>query len=220
MQSSTEENYLKVIYHLSYGTGTKVLTNQLAGHFNSTAASVTDMLLRLSEKKLVEYKKYYGVSLSQKGKKVAVDVIRRHRLWEVFLAKKLGFSWDEVHAIAEEMEHVSSNELIERLDKFLDYPKIDPHGDPIPDKNGRFKPVPPLTLSQINTGLSLTIANTKSNNPMLLSYLKQNNLIPGGRVKVITKYEFDGSLDVLIGNKKKIHISKDVADVLLVKQNG
>ena len=217
MQSATEENYLKVIHHFSLGTNNKVLTNQLAEHFNSTPASVTDMLARLSSKKLVNYKKYYGVSLSEKGKKLALEIIRRHRLWEVFLSKKLGFAWDEVHPIAEEMEHVSSNALIERLDKFLDYPKIDPHGDPIPDKNGNYKPIVLLPLSGLKEGETAIISKVKASDASLLKYLKENLLIPGSEVKLTTLHSFDGSADLTINNKKKIHISKDVAQKILVK---
>ncbi|HNR19594.1 MAG TPA: metal-dependent transcriptional regulator [Bacteroidia bacterium] len=217
MQSSTEENYLKVIHHFSSGTNTRVLTNQLAEYFNSTPSSVTDMLARLSGKKLVNYKKYYGVLLSEKGKKLAVDIIRRHRLWEVFLAKKLGFAWDEVHPIAEEMEHVSSNALIERLDKFLDYPKIDPHGDPIPDKNGNYKPVVLQPLSELKEGDKAIISKVIASDATLLSYLKEHLLIPGSEIKLLALYSFDGSVDLMINNKKKIHISKDVAQKIVVK---
>ncbi|MBK7855570.1 MAG: metal-dependent transcriptional regulator [Bacteroidetes bacterium] len=217
MQSATEENYLKVIHHFSSGTNTRVLTNQLAEYFNSTPSSVTDMLARLSGKKLVNYKKYYGVSLSEKGKKLAVDIIRRHRLWEVFLAKKLGFAWDEVHPIAEEMEHVSSNALIERLDKFLDYPKIDPHGDPIPDKNGNYKPVVLQPLSELKEGDKAIISKVIASDATLLSYLKEHLLIPGSEIKLLALYSFDGSVDLMINNKKKIHISKDVAQKIVVK---
>lgn len=217
MRSTTEENYLKVIHHFSSGSHTKVLTNQLAEYFNSTPASVTDMLARLSGKKLVNYKKYYGVSLSEKGKKVAVDIIRRHRLWEVFLAKKLGFAWDEVHPIAEEMEHVSSDELIERLDKFLDYPKIDPHGDPIPDKNGNYKPIVLKLLSDLEEGQKAVVSKVKGNDLLLLNYLKENTLIPGSEIKIVAIYPFDNSVDLLINDKKKIHVSKEVAQKILVK---
>lgn len=175
------------------------------------------MLSRLSGKKLVNYKKYYGVSLSEKGKKVAVDIIRRHRLWEVFLAKKLGFAWDEVHPIAEEMEHVSSNALIERLEKFLDYPKIDPHGDPIPDKNGNYKPIVLQPIANLKEGQKATISKVKGNDNAFLNYLKEHSLIPGSEIKILTLHSFDGSVDLLVNGKKKIHISKDVSQKILVK---
>jgi DtxR family transcriptional regulator, Mn-dependent transcriptional regulator len=217
MPSTTEENYLKVIYHLSSGTSQKVLTNQLAQRINSTAASVTDMLARLSDKKMVVYKKYYGVSLSEKGRKVAVEIIRRHRLWEVFLAEKLGFEWDEVHAIAEELEHVSGNDLIERLDKFLDYPKTDPHGDPIPDSNGKFIAVALKALTLVEEGENVIINKIMGNEASLLSYLKKNGLVPGAAIKVSSIHSFDKSMDLTTGSKKKIHISRDLAEHLLVK---
>ncbi|HWW38828.1 metal-dependent transcriptional regulator, partial [Pedobacter sp.] len=138
MESYTEENYLKVIYHLSNLTTGTVQTNAIADKIQTRPASVTDMMKKLAEKQLINYVKYQGVSLTEKGKATAVNIVRKHRLWELFLVKTLNFKWDEVHEIAEELEHVNSQLLIERLDEYLGYPKSDPHGDPIPDKNGNF----------------------------------------------------------------------------------
>src|SRR3954464_4250115 len=138
MNTLAEENYLKSIYHLSLNAD-NVSTNQIAASLNTRAASVSDMLKKLADKKLINYAKYQGVNLTAAGEKIAVNIIRKHRLWEYFLVEKLNFKWDEVHDMAEEMEHISSTELIDRLDKFMDYPKRDPHGDPIPDSNGNFK---------------------------------------------------------------------------------
>jgi DtxR family Mn-dependent transcriptional regulator len=131
--SFTEENYLKAIYKLSRKGDSGVSTNALAERMDTKASSATDMIKRLSTKKLVDHKKYQGVTLTEKGRKVAVDIIRKHRLWEVFLVEHLGFGWDEVHDVAEQMEHISSPLLVERLDRFLNHPKYDPHGGPIPD---------------------------------------------------------------------------------------
>src|ERR1700749_201692 len=138
MNTLAEENYLKSIYHLSLN-GAIASTNQLAAQLNTKASSVTDMLKKLAEKELINYTPYQGVTLTPPGEKIAINIIRKHRLWEYFLVEKLNFKWDEVHEMAEEMEHISSNELIDRLDKFMGYPKYDPHGDPIPDCNGLIK---------------------------------------------------------------------------------
>ena len=144
IHSFTEENYLKAIYHLSTGNNSVVSTNQIAEITNTKAASVTDMLKKLAEKKLINYIKYQGVTLTEAGKNAAVNIVRKHRLWEVFLVEKLGFKWDEVHDIAEELEHINSESLINRLDDFLGNPAADPHGDPIPDRSG--------TIHQKKTG--------------------------------------------------------------------
>ncbi|MEO6814216.1 MAG: metal-dependent transcriptional regulator [Ginsengibacter sp.] len=133
--SESEENYIKSIYNLQEKTE-KVNTNTLAAYLDTSAASITDMLKKLKSKKLIEYKKYYGFKLNTSGIREALKIIRRHRLWEFFLVEKLGMEWEKVHSIAEELEHVSSIELITKLDQFLGKPKIDPHGDPIPDEKG------------------------------------------------------------------------------------
>src|SRR6201991_95913 len=138
MNTLAEENYLKSIYHLSMGDE-NVSTNQIAAALNTKASSVTDMLKKLADKALINYTRYQGVSLTPSGEKIAVNIIRKHRLWEYFLVEKLDFKWDQVHDMAEELEHISSTELIDRLDKFMGYPKHDPHGDPIPDRDGKFK---------------------------------------------------------------------------------
>ena len=133
----SEENYLKTIYHLTIISDSEISTNAIAEKMETKASSVTDMLKKLAEKDLVDYKKYQGVSLTEKGKLSAKMIVRKHRLWEVFLVEKLDFSWDEVHDIAEQLEHIKSEKLINKLDDFLGNPTEDPHGDPIPDKNGK-----------------------------------------------------------------------------------
>ena len=159
MNSFTEENYLKEIFKLMEQQGTDVSTNSIAEKLGTKAASVSDMLKKLSDKKLINYQKYQGVSLSPKGKKVALGIIRNHRLWEVFLVEKLNFKWDEVHEMAEELEHINSKEMVQRLDKYLGFPKFDPHGDPIPDGNGKIGTQKSRILSQLNLNKSATQLN-------------------------------------------------------------
>ena len=136
----SEENYLKTIYHLTTSLSTEISTNAIAEMMETKASSVTDMLKKLAEKDLVHYKKYQGVFLTPKGKLAAKMIVRKHRLWEVFLVEKLDFSWDEVHEVAEQLEHIQSKKLIDKLDQFLEYPSIDPHGDPIPNAKGEWPP--------------------------------------------------------------------------------
>ena len=151
MQTQTEENYLKAIYKLSEESE-RVSTSAISDLMQTKSASVTDMLKRLHDKGLVEYKRYQGVTITGRGKKVALEIIRKHRLWEVFLVETLKFKWDEVHPIAEQLEHVRSKELVRRLEKFLGYPKVDPHGDPIPDRSGQLKDTGLRPLSELNSG--------------------------------------------------------------------
>ncbi|MCI5083695.1 MAG: metal-dependent transcriptional regulator, partial [Saprospiraceae bacterium] len=136
--SHTEENYLKAIYKICERKGKAASTNAISNAMQTSAASVTDMLKRLSEKELIHYERYKGVTLAEAGNKIATTLIRKHRLWEVFLVEKLEFSWDEVHEVAEQLEHIRSPKLVEELERYLGYPKFDPHGDPIPDAEGRF----------------------------------------------------------------------------------
>ena len=147
MHTLTEENYLKAIYKLHEDKPDKINTNAIAGLVDTAPASVTDMLRKLADKKLIRYAKYQGVSLTATGKKAAVSVIRKHRLWELFLVEKLGYSWDEVHEIAEQLEHIHSDSLVSRLSTFLGNPRMDPHGDPIPDENGNFHSRKSIPLS-------------------------------------------------------------------------
>src|ERR1700759_4729613 len=171
MNTLAEENYLKSIYHLSLNNES-VSTNQIAALLSTSAASVTDMLKKLAEKELINYAKYQGVTLTAAGEKIALHIIRKHRLWEYFLVEKLDFKWDEVHEMAEELEHISSVELIDRLDKFMDYPKHDPHGDPIPDREGKFKKhelIPVASLKLNETGI---ISGVRDHSPGFLQYLE------------------------------------------------
>jgi DtxR family transcriptional regulator, Mn-dependent transcriptional regulator len=217
MLSLTEENYLKAIYHLSDGGGKAVLTNELAEAMNTKAASVTDMVKKLSAKSLISYEKYYGVNITAKGKTEALLVVRKHRLWETFLVQKLGFTWDEVHEVAEQLEHIHSVRLIDKLDQFLGFPKIDPHGDPIPDNKGRLKLLPQVPLDQLQPGYQGVIITVKDSDSKLLKYLDKIGAKPGKKLKVVSREEYDGSLEVLI-DEVKTFLSKEVSKNILVSE--
>ncbi|HNT50067.1 MAG TPA: metal-dependent transcriptional regulator [Cyclobacteriaceae bacterium] len=215
MLSLTEENYLKAIYHLSDGGAKAVLTNALAVAMNTKAASVTDMIKKLSAKEVITYEKYYGVNVTPKGKTEALMVIRKHRLWETFLVDKLGFAWDEVHEVAEQLEHINSPRLIEKLDEFLGYPKVDPHGDPIPDHKGKIKIQPQVPVDQLQIGFQGKIAAVKDSDSNLLKYLDKIGARPGVKIKVLGKEEYDESMEILIDDHR-VFISKAVSQNILV----
>lgn len=215
MLSLTEENYLKAIYHLSDGGSKSVLTNELAEAMNTKAASVTDMIKKLSAKEVITYEKYYGVNVTTKGKSKALTVIRKHRLWETFLVEKLGFAWDEVHDVAEQLEHINSPRLIEKLDEFLGFPKVDPHGDPIPDQKGKFKLQPQIAIDQLSIGYQGKIAAVKDSDSNLLKYLDKIGAKPGTKIKILGKEEYDDSMEILIDDHR-VFISKEVAQNILV----
>lgn len=217
MHSFTEENYLKVIYHLSQLSSTPVQTNAIADRMKTRAASVTDMLRKLSEKELIDYIKYQGVTLTGKGRNAAVDVIRKHRLWEVFLVEKLKLRWDEVHDIAEELEHVKSAVLIDRLDEFLGFPKRDPHGDPIPDQHGIFEPSQNTHLHELAAGKKAVMIGVSEHSSPFLKHLEKLGLTIGIALQVIEITEYDGSVELLVDHKK-INLSRDVAQHILVNE--
>jgi DtxR family Mn-dependent transcriptional regulator len=214
MKFYSEENYLKIIYHLSE-TGQTVSTNAIAEKAGTKAASVTDMLKKLAEKNLVNYIKYQGVSLSTAGKQAALDIVRKHRLWEVFLTDKLHFKWDEVHEIAEELEHINNPILVERLDEFLGYPKIDPHGDPIPDNRGNFHHNELISLAKLSVGDKGVVSGVNEHSPAFLQHLDKLGLTLGKNIEVLDKIEYDGSFELSVENKS-IMLSKDVAKQLLI----
>jgi DtxR family transcriptional regulator, Mn-dependent transcriptional regulator len=215
--SYTEENYLKAIYALSVQYPKGVPTTAIANHISTKASSVTDMIKKLSEKKLIDYKKYNGVSLTKDGKDIAVSIIRKHRLWEVFLVEKLNFKWDEVHPIAEQLEHINSVELTNRLDDFLDNPKYDPHGDPIPDEQGNINDNRSMReLSDMTQGDRGVIAGVNDTSAEFLQYLDNQNLVLGTSLVVLNKFEYDGSVLLKIKDKE-ITISRKVAENICVK---
>jgi DtxR family Mn-dependent transcriptional regulator len=214
MNTFTEENYLKSIYHLSLQSAS-VSTNQIAASLNTKAASVTDMLKKLADKELINYTKYQGVTLTSSGEKIAVSIIRKHRLWEYFLVEKLNFKWDEVHDVAEELEHISSKELIDRLDNFMGHPKYDPHGDPIPDSNGKFKTHELKPVSALPINESGVISGVREHSAAFLQYLEKVRLTIGKKIKITEINDYDHSV-ILHVDDKKIHISREVANNLLI----
>jgi DtxR family Mn-dependent transcriptional regulator len=214
MNTFTEENYLKAIYHLSLQSDS-ASTNQIATSLNTKAASVTDMLKKLADKELINYTKYQGVTLTASGEKIAINIIRKHRLWEYFLVEKLNFKWDEVHDVAEQLEHIASNELIDRLDDFMGHPKYDPHGDPIPDSNGLFKTHELKPVSTLIADESGIISGVRDHTTSFLQYLERMQLTIGKKIKVTEINDYDHSVILLVENKK-IHISREVANNLLI----
>jgi len=217
MQSFTEENYLKIIYHLAEKTSI-VQTNAIAEQIQTKPASVTDMIKKLADKGLVDYVKYQGVTLTEKGKHAAINIVRKHRLWEVFLVDKLHFKWDEVHEVAEELEHIKSVDLIERLDEFLGFPKADPHGDPIPDKNGRFAKTQFIKLIELKIEDTGTITGVTQHSSAFLKHLEKLGLTLGKKIKITDITDFDGSVEILV-NGKQINISREVAKHILISSN-
>ena len=211
MNTQAEENYLKAIYKLSYQGKTVVSTNSIAARLQTKASSVTDMLKKLSEKKLLNYQKYQGVTLTKAGDKVALKIIRKHRLWEVFLVDQLKFKWDEVHDIAEQLEHVVSPEMVNRLDKFLHYPKFDPHGDPIPDNMGVFSNRKEFSLADLKRKDQGTIVGVNDSSVPFLQYLEEKKLVLGKKVKIVGLYKYDNSIEIEMNGKTKITISNKVA---------
>ncbi|MDQ1087756.1 MULTISPECIES: metal-dependent transcriptional regulator [unclassified Siphonobacter] len=217
MASLAEENYLKLIYHLSGSGADEVSTNALAEQTQTRAASVTDMLRKLAEKNLVHYKKYQGVRLTPEGQEVALQVIRRHRLWEVFMVQKLGFRWDEVHPIAEELEHIASEELINRLDAFLDFPVSDPHGDPIPTAAGKMPSAEYEKLCEVTAGKQVTMMGVSEHAASFLQFLSKAGLIPGSVVSVLEINDFDRSMLLKINESGPSFVSYEVARNILIK---
>lgn len=216
MNSFTEENYLKAIYKLSLNGTQGVSTNAIADLLDTKPSSVTDMIKKLADKKLVSYKKYQGVDLTKKGKDIAVSIIRNHRLWEVFLVEKLNFKWDEVHELAEELEHINTHKLTERLDEFLGFPKYDPHGDPIPDKDGKIAYHKDLALSDLKNEEKGVVVGVKEHSKSYLNYLEQLQLVLGTEVKVIDIVAFDSTMKILV-NGKTVVISHQASKNLIVK---
>ena len=214
--STSEENYLKAIYKLSKDNSLSVSTNALADELKTTPASVTDTIQRLAGKKIVNYIKYRGVTLTEKGQQTALKLIRRHRLWEVFLVQKLKFNWDEVHDMAEELEHVNSDLLIRRLDQYLGFPQQDPHGDPIPAEDGTMRRQEQHLLSVLEISAGGVVSGLKNTDPLFLQYLDKVGIYLGAKVKVKDKVHFDNSLELSVDNQKTVLVSKEVSENILV----
>lgn len=212
----SEENYLKTIFHLTTFLDTEISTNAIAEKMETKASSVTDMLKKLAEKDLVNYKKYQGVSLTEKGRLAAKMIVRKHRLWEVFLVEKLDFSWDEVHDVAEQLEHIKSEKLINSLDNFLGNPTEDPHGDPIPDAKGNIIKVEKQLLSEISVGKNTICVGVKDTSTEFLQYLDKQKISLGSTIEVVSKEDFDSSL-LLKVNNQELTVSSKIASNLYVK---
>lgn len=217
MFTQSEENYLKAIYHLESDSKKGISTNAIAKSIATKASSVTDMVKKLSEKEVVLYKKYQGVTLTILGKKIAANIVRKHRLWEVFLVNKLNFSWDEVHDVAEQLEHIKSPKLINQLDAMLGFPTHDPHGDPIPDKDGVLKIVDKSLLSTLDEDESGICVGVDDSSSEFLQFLDKKGIILGKLIKVIEKEDFDDSLSILIDDKK-LSISNKIANNLYIRK--
>ncbi|WBX71475.1 metal-dependent transcriptional regulator [Tenacibaculum retecalamus] len=218
MFSQSEENYIKTIYHLAAISDKGISTNAIAKRLKTKASSVTDMIKKLSDKEVVVYKKYQGVTLTELGKKTAASIIRKHRLWEVFLVEKLNFSWDEVHEVAEQLEHIKSPKLIDELDAFLGHPKRDPHGDPIPDKDGNLPQIKKsllATLQKNEKGVCVGVNDTSSE---FLRFLDKQEIGLGLNIEVLDKEPFDDSFLVKI-NEKEMTISNKVANNIYIQKN-
>ncbi len=213
--SHSEENYLKAIFHLQMETAT-VSTNALAQELDARPASITDMMKKLSQKGLLHYKPYYGFYLSAEGKKLAVHIVRRHRLWEYFLSEKLGFSWNEVHPVAEQLEHIRSKKLIDKLDEYLNFPQFDPHGDPIPDGKGKMKKGTKLSLDQLLPNQKAAVVRVSNQSEEMLELLQHKNIGIGTVVEVRKQFEFDRSLQIKIEPKGLETISEQLAKNIFV----
>ncbi|WP_276389216.1 metal-dependent transcriptional regulator [Eudoraea chungangensis] len=213
----SEENYIKAIFHLGIDGVKAVSTNSVAEQMSTKPSSVTDMMKKLSEKGLVNYKKYRGVSLTEKGRILALSIVRKHRLWEVFLVQKLDFSWDEVHEVAEQLEHINSDKLIDKLDELLNFPEYDPHGDPIPAKNGQIKKRDKELLSQMEINSASICVGVKDSSVAFLRFLDKNKIALGNTIRVMEIEEFDNSLHVLIEDRP-MHLSQLIASNLYVKK--
>ena len=218
MITLAEENYLKAILTISLKDGCKVSTNSIANEIGMSAASVSDMLKKLKVKKLIKYIKYKGVELTRSGEYNAIIILRKHRLWETFLVNKLKFDWGEVHELAEQLEHIKSSDLINKLDRFLGYPKFDPHGEPIPSKEGSLPKTNTTALNDLALGSKGVVMGVNLDETAFLDYLTKLNISIGIQIEVLETISFDKSLEIKIG-KNTHHISNEVAKHLLIKTN-
>ena len=220
--STSEENYIKAIFHLQRDG--MVTTNELAGELQTKPASVTDMLKKLSAKKLVNYQAYHGFTLTMEGRKVALVIIRRHRLWEYFLAEKLKFSWEEVHDVAEHLEHVSSKKLIDKLDEFLGFPRFDPHGDPIPDASGKIETNKQISLADLPLNTPAVVCYVSDQSSEMLDLLGHKKIAIGTKIEVKKKFSYDHSMEIKLrlprmaaADRASINISHQLAKNIFVK---
>lgn len=215
--SVTEENYLKAIYTLANQPEKKIGNQLIAEKLGINPASVTDMLKRLDEKRMIDYNRTSGVNLTKEGLKLATKVVRKHRLWETFLVEKMAFSWDEVHEVAEQLEHIQSDKLLDEMDKLLGYPKFDPHGDPIPDRNGKLPLVKSKPLAEMEVGRKVKVVTVTDNSPAFLRYLDKQHIGLNDTISVKEILEFDGSVLIELKGKKEVYLSAEAAKKLLVE---
>lgn len=216
MLSFTEENYLKALLQLTIISGKEEAgTNEIAAYLGVKPATANDMLKRLKEKKMIHYEKYGKISLSEKGRINATEVLRKHRLWETFLYEKLEFTWDEVHEVAEQLEHIQSTKLIDKLDKFLNHPEFDPHGDVIPNAKGEMRAAFKKTLGEVETGKTCKMVAVKDNTAPFLQYAMKVGLGINNKIKVISKQSYDGLLEIEVDGNKS-HVSQKFAENILV----
>ncbi|HAT64791.1 MAG TPA: iron-dependent repressor [Flavobacteriaceae bacterium] len=218
MFTLAEENYLKNIFHLQQLSPQGVSTNAIAEKLETKPSSATDMVQKLAEKEVLTYIKYKGTTLTENGRKIAANIIRKHRLWEVFLVEKLNFQWDEVHEIAEQLEHIHSEDLISRLDKFLEYPSVDPHGDPIPDSNGNFKKTEKKLLSKLSKNEKGICVGVKESASDFLKYLDKRHIGIGVEIGVLEKDDFDDSMTIQVLDETYF-ITKKIAENLYVQMS-
>jgi|TARA_B110000238_G_C16042728_1_gene402590 DtxR family Mn-dependent transcriptional regulator len=216
MFTLSEENYLKAIYHLGLNSEIGVSTNEIAKKMQTKASSVTDMIKKLSDKDLVVYEKYKGVKITDFGRNTAANIVRKHRLWEVFLVEKLNFSWDEVHEVAEQLEHIKSPKLINELDALLGFPKQDPHGDPIPDKEGNYHPLEKKLLATLSIGEKGICIGVNDSSSEFLQFLDKQKIALGNQIKVLGKEPFDDSIQIQIANRE-LSVSNKIASNLYIK---
>ena len=218
--TTSEENYIKTILHLQKQDGT-VTTNELANELKTKPASVTDMMKKLKAKKLVNYQPYQGFRLNSEGTRVALGIIRRHRLWEYFLAEKLKFSWDEVHeVVAEDLEHVSNKKLIDKLDEFLGFPRTDPHGDPIPDASGKIEISKKICLTELKLSSPAVVISVSDQSSEILELLEHKKIAIGTRLEIKKRFEFDNSMEIRIGRQPVFTISEQLAQNIFVQSNS
>jgi DtxR family transcriptional regulator, Mn-dependent transcriptional regulator len=216
MGSLTEENYIKSIYSLSQESG-EVFVSELAKKLSVKLPTVNSMIKKLSIKKLVSYAPYQGIKLTEKGKKEALSIIRKHRLAELFLVKFMGLGWEEVHDIAEQLEHVDSERFYERIDELLGHPKADPHGEPIPDVNGKIRPQNRVSLNQVAEGKSAKITAVGNDDKSFLAHLNSKGIQIGDSVTIKKKELFDGSVTIVMKGKKETMLSHQVAERIWVQ---
>jgi len=221
MNSQSIENYLKAIFSITEASSQKeASTSAIAEILSTKSSSVTDMLQKLDRKGLVSYQKYKGASLTKEGREISIHIIRKHRLWEVFLVEKLGFKWDQIHDIAEQMEHIQSHDLTDRLDKFLEFPKFDPHGDPIPDKEGNItKHSSAIDLFDLEAGSDGVIIGVNDSSDDFLRYLEKHNLGLGVNIKMLERFDFDHSVSIQLPGNNSLSLSAQAARNIIVRKS-